>query len=335
MEKDNFTTPPSVTNHTGDERHVGYEFEFTGISMDVAANLIQNLYGGEVTQVSAYEYSVTGGVHGTFQLELDAQLLRDKKYEEMLYKMGIDLSNFEKKKTLEDSLMEVASSVIPFEIITPPIPLSQMPVLNKLVDGLRKHRAKGTGSSIVYAFGLHLNPEIPDKRVDSLLNHLRAYLLLDAWIRKDSKINISRRLTPYIKVYEEDYAQLILNPGYKPTLEQFIKDYFQYGNSRNRPLDMLPLFMYLNEPLTSGLIKDTLTSSRPTFHYRLPNCSIEDSSWTLAREWNRWVLVEKLAADPQTLNQYSRAYLKMKRDTLIRFDHKWIKLIDRWIQDVH
>lgn len=334
MNNNFFKTPPTVNNDSGAERHVGYEFEFTGISMERVAGLIQNLYGGQITRISTYEHSIADSSLGTFHLELDAQLLRDKKYEEILHRMGIDLSDYDKKETLEDSLMEMASSVVPFEIITPPVPLSRMPELNKIVDELRKHNAKGTGSSIIYAFGLHLNPEIPDRDVNSVLNHLRAYVLLDPWIRKDAEIDISRRLTPYIKEYEEGYIQYILKPDYQPTLEQLIRDYFKFGNSRNRPLDMLPLFMFLDEELTSGLTRDTLTSARPTYHYRLPNCSIEDKKWSLAGEWNRWVLVEELAADLQALNQYSRAYLKIKRDTLIRFDHKWIKLIDRWVQNV-
>ncbi|NBC02680.1 MAG: hypothetical protein GVY20_03150 [Bacteroidetes bacterium] len=312
MKKSNFKSPPSVLNPQGKERKVGYEFEFTGISMELASEIIQSIYGGEIQQESTYKYSVNQTSFGSFRLELDAQLLRDKKY----------------------SLKEMASSVVPFEIITPPIQLSKMNELNKLVDELRAHKAKGTGSSFIYAFGLHLNPEVPDISAHSILNHLRAYVLLAHWIRKESKINISRQITPFINEYEEDYIIHILNPDYKPNLNQLIKDYFRFDNSRNRPLDLLPLLMFLDEELTSSLITDKITSSRPTYHYRLPNCSLEDQSWSLAQEWNRWVLVEKLASDKKSLNQYSRAYLKMKRETLIRFDSKWIKLMDRWVRYV-
>jgi hypothetical protein len=105
-----------------------------------------------------------------------------------------------------------------FEVITPPIPLSSMKKLNKLVEKLREHKAKGTGSSFIFAFGLHLNPEIPDDSAESLLNHLRAYVMLDSWIRRDADINISRRLTPYINEYEEIYIQHILNPEYRPII---------------------------------------------------------------------------------------------------------------------
>lgn len=326
-----FEQPPSTTNASGEERTVGYEFEFTGPDMAVSVELVKEIYGGSVKQISTFEYEIQGATFGTFTLELDAQLLREKKYEKFLKSIGIDLKTFKNIETIEGHLKDIASSVVPFEIITPPIPISKMDNLNRLIDALRALNVKGTGSSMFYAFGMHINPEIPDNSVESLLNHLRAYVMLDPWIRKDSKINMSRRMTPYINEYRENYMELILNPAYKPNLEQFISDYFKFENSRNRPLDLLPVFMHLNPEHTKTLLKETLTSSRPTYHYRLPNCSIEDPTWSLADEWNRWVYVEQLAADQKSLEQYCKAYLKIKKETLVGFEAKWIKLMNRWV----
>jgi hypothetical protein len=333
MKHKKFKLPPITHNASGEERRVGYEFEFTGVEMDEASEIIKSLYGGEIHQLSTYEFNVKETDLGSFKLELDAQLLRDKKYEKVLKTLGIDLTKLKNIDSIEDSLKEMASSIVPFEIITPPIPISKMNELNRLVDELRRHKVKGTGSSFIYAFGLHLNPEIPDSCTESLLNHLRAYVMLDPWIRKDAKINLSRKITPYINEYGEEYILHILNPDYEPSLREFVTDYFKFKNSRNRPLDMLPVFMHLDQELTSSLIKEELTSSRPTYHYRLPNCSLEDETWSLSDEWNRWIMVEKMASDKQVLNQYSRAWLRMKRETLIRFEAKWIKLINRWVHE--
>ncbi len=334
MKQPNFDTPPSTTNPEGNERSAGYEFEFTGVEMEDAAKMVEVLYGGSIKRVSTYEFEVEDTDFGTFSLELDAQLLRDKKYETYLDKVGIDIKTFKNISTIEDRLKKIASSVVPFEIVTPPILLSEMNQLNKLLVELRKWKAKGTGSSLFYAFGLHINPEIPDESAESLLNHLRAYVLLDPWIRKDADINISRRLTPYINEYKEDYLNLILNNEYNPDLKGLIGDYFKYENSRNRPLDMLPVFLHLQPDLTKNLLDEDLTKGRPAYHYRLPNCSIENPDWSLADEWNRWVLVEKLASDHKSLHQYSKAYFKMKKDTLLGFEQKWIKLINRWVNNV-
>jgi hypothetical protein len=52
-----------------------------------------------------------------------------------------------------------------------------------------------------------------------------------------------------------------------------------------------------------------LVKPRPAFHYRLPNCLIDEPDWTLAREWNTWVTVEQLASDPERIRTMSREYL--------------------------
>jgi len=326
--------PPININSKGEERSIGFEFEFTGVEMETAAELIQSLYGGEINKITTYTFEIFDTQFGNFKLELDAQLLNEKKYESMLKSIGIDISKLKNIQSIEGKLKDLASSVVPYEITSPPIQLSHIHNLNTLIEGLRNLKAKGTGSSIFYAFGLHINPEVPDPSVESLLNHLRAYVLLDPWIRHDASINVSRQISPYIKEFKEDFVQLILLPDYKPTLDEFIREYFMYDNSRNRPLDLLPLFMFLNRDLTEPFLKDTLTMPRPTYHYRLPDCSIEDPRWSLASEWNRWVLVETLAEDDKALNKFATTYLEMKNETLLGFESKWIKTIQGWINGV-
>lgn len=329
-----FLKPPHLKNEEGIERRVGYEFEFTGVGLESSANLVKELYGGSIEKLSTYEIEIKESEFGSFKIELDTQLLRDKKYEEILQTLGFSLDNLKDKDALEDSFLELASTVVPFEIVTPPILLSEMNRLNLLVDELRQMKARGTGSSIIYAFGLHINPEVPDSGVESILNHLRAYLLLDSWIRLDADINISRRLTPFINEYEEDYLKVILNPGYQPDLQTLITDYFEFGNSRNRSLDLLPLFMHLDKETTSSLIEEELTSARPTYHYRLPDCKLDEEEWSLAKEWNYWVLVEQLADDNDALNELSLNWLTLNDKTMIGFEKKWIKKMDKWVKDV-
>lgn len=328
-----FKNPPKPTNQDGEERSAGFEFEFTGVEMIDAAKMIVDLYGGKVNQISGYEFQIQDTRFGTFSLELDASLFLNKKYEKVLESVGIDVKKLKNKDKLEDTLRGMASTVVPFEIITPPIPLSQINELDELVAKLREWKAKGTGSSFFYAFGLHINPEVPELTAESLTRHLKAYVMLDAWIRKDAEINISRKLTPYINEYEMKYIRHILRPEYQPDLKTLIKDYFEYENSRNRPLDLLPVFMFMDEEFTESHLKEELTSARPTFHYRLPNCSIENVDWSLAQEWNRWWLVEKLAHDERALNQYSKAFLEMDDKTLFSIKKKWIKLMQRWVDN--
>lgn len=329
-----FLEPPHLKNSEGEERRVGYEFEFTGVDLNESAKLVKELYGGSIEKLTTYEIEIRDTEFGTFNIELDTQLLRDKKYEQILESLGISFENLKGKDALEDSFLDLASTIVPFEIVTPPLLLSEMNRLNSLVDELRRLKAKGTGSSIIYAFGLHINPEVPDFGVESILNHLRGYLLLDPWIRNDADIDISRRLTPFINEYEEGYQKHILNSGYRPDLQTLITDYFRFGNSRNRPLDLLPLFMHLDENTTSSLIDEKLTSARPAYHYRLPDCKLDEEDWSLAKEWNYWVLVEQLADDNNVINELSLNWLELNDKTMIGFEKKWIKKMDEWVNNV-
>lgn len=329
-----FRNPPKIKNQDGEERSVGFEFEFTGVEMKDAAEMTSNLYGGKIEQISGYEYVVRDSEFGDFSLELDASLFLNKKYEKVLKRVGLDVDKLKNKDKLEDTLRDMASTVVPFEIVTPPIPISKLARMQELVETLRQWKAKGTGSSFLYAFGLHLNPEVPELSAESILRHLKAYVMMDAWIRKDADIDLSRKITPYINEYEMDYIRYILREDYKPDLRTLINDYFQFKNSRNRPLDLLPVFMFMDKETTQSLREEELTSARPTFHYRLPNCSIEDETWSLADEWNRWVLVEQLADDEKSLGQYSRAFLKMDDKSVFSMKKKWIKLMDRWVSNV-
>ncbi|MEC9104016.1 MAG: amidoligase family protein, partial [Pseudomonadota bacterium] len=46
---------------------------------------------------------------------------------------------------------------------------------------------------------------------------------------------------------------------------------------------------------------DDSTSARPAFHFRLPDCRIDEADWSLRGEWLRWLLVEEIAADEALL----------------------------------
>ncbi len=70
---------------------------------------------------------------------------------------------------------------------------------------------------------------------------------------------------------------------------------------------------------------------RETFHYRLPNSSVSRPGWTLAQEWNLWVVIEELADDPEKMVRMSEEYLALKKDTLIGFGGKWAKQTDQWL----
>ncbi|MFN1835452.1 amidoligase family protein [Balneola sp. MJW-20] len=330
-EQNRFVMPPCIENDNGEERKAGYEIEFTGLDIGRSAEIIRELYGGEIKKESEYEFKVCDTEFGDFKLELDASLIRDKKYEKFLSSIGIQVPAGNSAE-MESLIKNAATPWVPFEIVTPPVELTRMHQLNAMTNRLREEKAIGTKDSFLYAFGMHINPEAPSLKAQSILDHLRAFMMLDPWIRKDAGIDLSRRITPYIDPFGKDYMRKILDPAYPADLSQLIKEYFRFGNSRNRALDLLPMFMCLNEGLTSALLKEELTSARPTYHYRLPNCEIDDPAWSLASEWNRWVRVEQLANDKEQLSVNMNKWMELNEKFTIRKKGKWIRIIEKWIE---
>jgi hypothetical protein len=125
------------------------------------------------------------------------------------------------------------------------------------------------------------------------------------------KVDLARSISPYINPFPDEYVRLILRSDYPADAGRLIDDYLAYNPTRNRPLDMLPVLCHLDEPrVTSRVEEQHLVKARPAFHYRLPNCLVDEPDWTLAREWNTWVEVERLAEDPEALMRMSREYLR-------------------------
>jgi hypothetical protein len=71
---------------------------------------------------------------------------------------------------------------------------------------------------------------------------------------------------------------------------------------------MLPLLAHFDGPRVAAAISDK-TSARPAFHFRLPDCRIDEAGWTLAGEWRRWVAVERVARDTALLRRLGDAWL--------------------------
>ncbi|KOO12350.1 hypothetical protein AKJ18_24405, partial [Vibrio xuii] len=67
-----------------------------------------------------------------------------------------------------DFLHQIALSVVPVEIVSPPFPLAKLEQLDKLIPALRNAGAKGTDDSVVAAFGVHINPELPSLDVQTV-----------------------------------------------------------------------------------------------------------------------------------------------------------------------
>lgn len=328
--------PRRLHNAAGAVRSVGVELEFAGIELEEIGQIIIALYGGRLEPVSRFEHKVTGTALGTFTIEIDLAILKQRSYLKVLDFMGIELEPSSLRQA-EDVLARLASTLIPHEVASPPLAMTQLHQLEQLRARLQTAHARGTRAAAQYAFGLQFNPEIPIQDAATILNYLRAFLLLADWLEQQAQIALSRRLSTFISSFPQTYIRSVLRPDYAPQLEQLIDDYILSNPTRNRPLDLLPLFAHLAPDHVQRALHPAKVkiNPRPTFHYRLPNSLIDQPDWTLAQEWAGWVVVDNLAQDPERMAQMSKDYLAHRGQLVVGYDEQWAKRVaQEWLQAI-
>lgn len=322
------TQPPREHNAQGEARRVGVELELSGMELDEIARIVADKLSLTVKKGGRYDRHLTGDDAGDWVIELDyAKLKRlgqsDRSEKTLANKLD---------QSAEDVLAWAAKLVVPVEIVTPPLPLDRLDSVEDLIASLRLQGAEGTEDSPVYAFGMQLNPELPDLTAKTICAHLKAFLCLYDWLLKRADIDLSRRLTNYIDPFPKAYIERVLAADYWPDLTTLIDDYLADNPTRNRALDMLPLFTHLDPERVNAAVNDGLTKARPTFHYRLPDSKVSRTNWGIHEAWNDWVEVEKLAADPARLDACCKAYLGYLSDPLARIVNNWAeKVHNLWI----
>ena len=172
------------------------------------------------------------------------------------------------RESLEAALATIAAWLIPYEIVFPPVAPDKFSILESVRSRLGE-KAQGTGSSVINAFGLHLNVEVPDYEVDTILSYLRAFMVLFEELKQAHEIDPVRNMSGFISPFGRAYRNLVLNESYQPDLPTFIDDYLSHNPTRNRPLDLLPLFLFLDSERVRSALPEEKISARPALHYRL------------------------------------------------------------------
>jgi len=321
---DNNILPAVANKADGTPRRVGTEIEFAGVSIGTTASLIADHWGGNIQVESDYEYKVVDSHYGDFKIELDFEYL--KKRGQSRRSGMLKPNNFE--RVSEDILAAAAKQVVPCEVVSPPMAIADMPVLDELCARLAEQGAQGTGDSLLYAFGVHFNPEIPALDASLARDYLQAFVLLSEWIIKRSRIDLSRRISTFADPFPRHYVSKIIQPDYAPDWSQLIDDYIDDNPTRNRGLDMLPMFAHVDETRVRSRLSDSLIKSRPTFHYRLPNCRLGEADWTIMSEWQYWLRVEQLAQDASLRSQLMKEYLQLQNSTVSRLLSDWPERMD-------
>ena len=305
-----FESLPWTEDHAGKPRRIGVEMEMAGVGPNAIASAVIDVVGGRFEAESVFSGTVRDTDFGDFGIELDARVLSSRGYLDSLRALGIEIEPGELRDNLEEVMSRVAGVVVPHELVCPPVEIGALASIEEIRRKLCRIGARGTHSSALYAFGLQFNIDVASVESDHLLAVLRAFFLLFDEICERERIDFSRKLTPFVQSFPEDYIAHVLTPDYTPDIQTLIDDYLRFTPTRNRPLDLLPLFAWIDrQRVMAAPVERQLVKPRPTWHYRLPNCLIDDPDWSLATPWREWVRIERLAADGDALQRAARQRL--------------------------
>ena len=280
---------PVRHTRSGAIRRVGVEIELGGLSEERVAELVRQCLGGEIDDRPSQGRRVRGGMLGDVEVYLDSRYLADA------------------QTALEKRLRHLAAAVVPVEIVSGPLDPADIVTFDGMVSVLRDAGATGTSAGLFLGFGVHFNPEVTGFGLNDVLPTLTAFALYEDALRHEAHIDISRRALPFVAPYPRALVDALAQGGIAD-MNALIDLYLDNAPSRNHALDMLALFTHLDPDRVARIMDITPIGARPTYHYRLPDCRIDEEGWSLGLEWNRWVTVEKIAQDQALLDRLRLAW---------------------------
>ena len=283
---------PRPETSGGQPRRVGVELEFSGITEQKVIDTVRTAFGGTARETGAGRWELSDSELGGFTCFLDSRPL------EKLDREG-----------LGRQLRDLARTVVPVELVTDPLQVADIARLDAVLDTLRRAGATGTRAGVLLGFGLHFNPEVVAPTLDGVLPTMTAYALIEDHIRQIADIDVSRRVLPWVDPWPRALLDRLADPDHPVTdLKGLIDIYLRLAPSRNHGLDMLPFFAHADCTRVARVMDMEQIGARPTYHWRLPDCRIDEPGWTIAGEWNRWVLVERVAGDAALLDRLKAAW---------------------------
>jgi len=323
----NCALPDVRLNSEGRERCVGVEVELSGLGYEVLVDHTARLLDGPARSVSRYVTRIETGL-GPFTIELDSDPIKE-----------LDLADSRLPQSVRelggqamDVIDAAAERIVPLEIVTPPIPLSRLQDVETLVDELHLLGALGSREAIYFAFGLQLNPELPDLKPATIVRYLQAFAALYDWLKARHQLDISRKFTTYIEPWATPYTDRLMEDHYAPDQAQLMGDYLDLNPTRNRALDLLPLFAYLDAELLGRYVQDPRIKSRPTLHYRLPDCDIDNPEWHFSSVWNDWVVLEQIANRAEDLAELRALFRDSRKFSFHNLTHSWRETTAQWLR---
>lgn len=293
-----FAAPPLQESAAGRLRTVGVEVEFGALSARQGATALAEGLGGSLVEEDAHALIVRGTALGDLMVEIDMRYAHPQRHPGTRWgRLGREAAA---------RLAAASQYFVPRELVTRPMPLDRLALIDQAVDVLCQAGARETGPA---AFGLHFNLEPPRLEAETITAILKAFVLLNDWLRRESRPRrLSHRLG-FGRNYPPAYVRRVVGADYWPGLDELMDDYLMANPTRDRDLDLLPLFLHFDERRVRARVPEEKIGKRAVLHYRLPTARVSQPGWSIAPDWNRWVAVERLAADRPRLERLAAVYL--------------------------
>lgn len=312
--RDTFWVLPSPRKHDGHARRTGVEVEFSGLTEREAAEVVRTLWGGAITERAPHVIEIAGTERGTVRIELDTALK--------------DTGD----SALADKLLDLSRKVVPVEIVTEPLAAEDLPDIDRLMEALERSGARGSQDGVLLAFGVHLNTEVASETAAFIVPVVRAFAFVEQWLRASDPPDVSRRVLPFIDPWPRSFVDRCAEDGAGWGLDDLCGVYLDLVGSRNHGLDLLPLLEQIfPDRVRSALPEGEAKGGRPTWHYRLPETGLGAEGWSIAYEWNRWVLVERVAHDAALLRDLADAWTR-HRSSLATIRPDWVPQAERLLR---
>ncbi|MGP6087393.1 amidoligase family protein [Antarctobacter jejuensis] len=279
-----FRALPVSQTRDGSDRRCGIEIEFAGLDEAATARHIAASLGGRAQERRSHLHVVEDTTIGTVCVELDTRYAKPG------------------HEGVPEELLDAARPVVPVEIVTPPLTPEQMDKILPLMRQLQQAGAKGTSDSLLAGFGIHFNPEVPGFDHPHTLNCIVAYALIEPWIRAWRPLDFSRRVLPFVDPWPERFRDAVIMDD-ALSLKKVRQLSANHLKGRNYGLDLLPLLRADDEEAFVQTFDAEASGGRPAFHFRMPDCRVDEADWSLTVEWDRWWMVEKLATDQIRLEE--------------------------------
>jgi hypothetical protein len=295
--RDSFADPPVRENATGRLRTIGVEVEFGVLSARQAATALAEGLGGTIVEEDAHALIVRGTALGDLMVEIDTRYAHPQRHP------GTRWGWLSRGGAAR--LGMASHYFVPRELVTGPMPLDRLPLVDSAVEVLRLAGARETGP---VAFGLHFNPEPPRLDAETITAILKAFMLLNDWLRRESRPRCLSHRLGFGRNFPPAYMRRVVAADYWPDLDNLMDDYLAANPTRERDLDLLPLFLHFDEQRVRAHLPEEKIGKRAVLHYRLPTARVSQPGWSVAPDWNRWVAVERLAADRPRLERLAATY---------------------------